>query len=221
MKKIAVSLTVLLFLTLVFAVPMVSAQKPKPIPKVMGIFKGLSGLEEGFRGGEWDEALEVVEKIEADFGSLTGELKGKVDDRLIKKFTFIVTVLKKELASKDAERVEKPSIKLQELLLDIMNHFDYPDPPILLMADQILEEAGEEAEEKNYENTAEEMDEIEAMKGVIIKALKDKGVSAEKAVEFFKLAGSVEDLAEAKNGEAIEDILKKMETILSSAMSGN
>lgn len=208
------SLIALLLFCLTLALPCMAADKAKPVPGVMEMFNNFNELEESFRGDKWDEAIATVQKIENDYKSLVKDLKGTVDGKTIQKFGFLIGSFKKSLESKDQESIEKPFVNLQTMFIDVMNYYDYPAPPVLIILARYIDEAKEALEKGDIDDAGEEMEEIGGFKDRTIAALTDKGVSPGETNNFFEMVEQGKSLAEKKDKAGFEAVLEKLATFL-------
>ena len=217
MKKLyihAVSISsIFICFVLIFIANAGAATKPKPVDGLMHMFDTFNELEEEFRENNWDEAMEIVVKIEKEYKSLINDLKGKTDPKLIHKFGFVIGNFKKTLAKKDPEAIEKPYMMIQDLFLDIIDAFDYPHPPVLNVLNRWVDESKEYLESDNYRDVAEEMEEIEHHKDRALKTVKG---DHDLVMDFFEQAEKAQQLAEAeqKDKEKLEATLKRMDSIV-------
>ena len=207
-----------LFVTCLLILPTLVAAKPQPVPGVMKMFNNFNELEESFRDGEWGEANETVTKIESDYKKLVGELKGVVDGKTLQKFGFLIGSFKKQLASKDKEAVEKPFINLQTMFIDIMDHYNYENPPVLIIIARYVGEAEEALEKGEVDDAGEEMEEISGFKTRAVNAFTEKGLSKAEIDEFFEMVEQTEELAEKNDKEGVEAQLEKLEKIVAPYM---
>lgn len=215
-KHIKTSIVMLLAISTLLIMPaMVSATtKPKPVKGLMEMFETFNGLEEEFRENNWEEAEEVVSKIESDYKALVSQLKGKVDSKLVHKFGFLIGSFKKQLAKKDAELLDKPYMNIQELFLDIMSYFDYPNPPVFIIMNLYLEESEEYFEKGMYKHVAEEMEEIVHFRKRAMSDAQSVGKDLAKLEELFELAEKVEEMSEKSDKESIEKVLNTASHIM-------
>lgn len=208
-KKSSGLLTVLL-IGFILILPSLAAAKAEPVPGVMEMFNNFNELEESFRSGEWEEAAAKVEKIEQDYKNLVKDLKGAVDGKTIQKFGFLIGSFKNSLASKDKESVEKPFVNLQSMFIEIMDNYDYPAPPVLIILARYLEEAKEAVEKGNLSEAGEELEEISEFKDRASKAFSAQGVSSDQIAEFFEMIEQGERLATNKDTAGMTALLAKL-----------
>lgn len=151
-------------LTASLLLSMVAYAKPAPVPAVMGLFESLYELEESTRNEKWAEASERVTGIESKYKSLIPEIKGAVPGETITKFSFLLKSLQKAVASKDDDKIEEPMEQVTDLFVVIMDHFEYKEPPILLVLKKQIEEAEESIKGGKFAFAEEEIEEIAEMK---------------------------------------------------------
>jgi len=199
-----------LLLMLCSWMPAAAAGRPAPVPGVMRMFDAFNELEESTRGGEWDEAIATVKKIEADYRRLVPSLKGTVDGKVLQRFGFLITDFKKKVASKDSEKVEKPFRNLQSIFFDIMDYYEYPAPPVLMVAARNIDEAGEVLARGEVDDAGEEMEEIAGFRPRIEKALAAEGVAADKITAFFALVAKGEEQAEDNDAAGLAATLERL-----------
>jgi len=184
---------------------------------VMDMFEEFYELESEFREEKWEEAEQVVAKIEQEYLNLVGTLKGTVDAKLLQKFSFLMGSFKKRLAKRNAEDMEDPYMELQGLFVDMMEQMDYPNPPVLIIYGLYVDEALEFMEKNNFHQVAEEMEEIEFFEDRAIAEAKGANMNDRKLKQFIELAEETNELAEKKKGrETIEKNLKEMKSLISS-----
>ena len=212
MKIFRILLT--LFVALTLSTPGVASSKSKPLPGLMDMFTNFLNLEEQYRSNEWNEATGVVSKIEGDYLSLVGSMKGTVDTKLIQKFGFLIKNLKSKLAAKDLDGTEQSTQLLMDLFFQMMDFYDYPNPPALIVMDRYLHEAHEESEEGHLEHTVEGMEQFLAMQGVLTKGFAEKGLSEHDINEFFALVAEIKTQAENGNKEEVLSKLDKIDSII-------
>lgn len=186
--------------------------KEQPLPELMGMFENFNVLEEQFRDGQWDKAIEKVSTIESDYKAMVPKLKGTVSGETIQKFSFLIGGFKKKLAEKESEGLEKPFVNLQSLFLDIMDHYAYPSPPVLLIISRYVGEAKESLEKGNFADVGEEMEEIASFQKRTITAMQENAMDIAKGNALFEHAEKVEQAAKAGNKEESEKLLAEMES---------
>ena len=210
-----------LLLVCLIVVPSITFAKPKPVPGVMAMFNNFNELEEGFRSGEWDKATATVSKIEADYKNLVQDLKGTIDGKIIQKFGFLIGSFKKHLESKDSETVEKPFLNLQSMFIDIMDHYDYPSPPVLIIVARYIDEANEALEKNDLGDAGEELEEIGGFKDRVVKAFTEKGLSKTNIDEFFEMVEQGEGIAEKNDQAGMKALLDKLHVVVAPSAQDN
>lgn len=151
--------------------------KEKPVEGVWGIFDEFGKFEAQFRHGNWSEAKELLTTIDNDYKKLVGSLKSTVDANTLQKFGFLLPSMQKKVEAKNAEELEKPYALIQGLFLDIMNFYDYPNPPVLILTARYLGYAKEGLAKDSLKDVAEEMGEILSFKPRLLAAFKEKGLA--------------------------------------------
>jgi hypothetical protein len=200
------SLVLAFFITLL--VPGFSlAAKPQPVEELMGMFTTFNELETHIRSNQWDKAQAVLKEVEGDYGRVVEKLKPHVDDKLLHKFGFLMKTLEKRMAMKDPEKTEHPYMNLQAMFIDIMDNFDYPRPPVLLIISLYVDESKEYLERDEYYSISEEMEEIEHFRKRAIGSAKAAGMDTAKLKEFFELGERVQGLAGKKDRKAAGETL--------------
>lgn len=192
------------------------AAKPQPVEELMGIFNHFNELETHIRNNQWDQAQAVLKEVGSDYDKIVEKLKPHVDGKLLHKFDFLMKKLEMRMSLKDPEKTEQPYMNLQEMFIDIMDNFDYPRPPVLLIMALYVKESQEYLKRDVYHSISEEMEEIEHFRKRAIGSAKASGMDTAKLKEFFELGESVQGLAAKKDKKAAGETLDKMSGILSS-----
>ena len=207
---------IILSLCIFLLVPVAASasQRPEPVKGLMEMFETFNNLEEEFRENKWEEAEEIVSEIESDYKALVNDLKGNVDSKLVHKFGFLIGSFKKQLAKKDLEILEKPYMNIQDLFMDIMGYFDYPNPPVFIIIKMYLEESGEYLEDGKYQHIKEEMEEIAHFRERAIKDAKTAGKDLKTVEELFELTEKIEEMTEKKDRKGLEKAIANVSSII-------
>lgn len=195
----------------------VSAAGPPPIPAVWEMFSTYSGIESHIRNGQWDAARDEMKELEKQYILLADQLKPVVDGPTIQKFRFVIGSLKKRMELRDREQAEKPLLMLQNLFLDIMEYYEYPVPPGVMLATLWVQESVEYLEAKNLAGVGEEMAELFGLRPRITDGFKKRNVSPEDIDMFFATAEEVSLAARDRYVEQVEKGLAKLQRMLPEA----
>lgn len=211
LKKITIACSCLAIFCLFFG-GMKADAKEKPVEGVWMMFDDFNNLEAQFRNDKWSEAGATLATMNNDYKKLVGALKTTVDANTIQKFSFLLASLEKKVEAKDAKAINKPYFLLQGLFVDIMSYYDYPIPPVLMIAARYVGEAKEALEKDDLRDAAEEMEEILSFNPHLADALKEKGVADPEG--FIKKIGDTEKAARAGKKDDVAKILDELEGIL-------
>lgn len=198
---------------LVFGLGLQQAEaKEKPSPELYRIFNSFNDLETKIRSENWAESILALVKVNSDYKAIATLLRPTVDAEDSKTFDRLRAGLQKTLEDKDAEGAEKPYIQIQEFFLDIMNRFDYPNPPALMVAARYVKKAKAELGKGKRKEVSGEMEEIVELKNHILAALQEKGASDPNG--FFKKVESVAEAVEGGNNDKAAKVLAELDQYL-------
>ena len=141
-----------------------SGSKPRPPRNLRYISENIRILEESHDEGEFDEALESIEKMQDGLVSIAGELNAAGVGGLLSGLQADLSDFASDLrqSKPDSEDFEERRIELSMALFRIMDAFSYRTPPLLDFIDRQLDELKEEVlEEGEWDGAEDELEEIE------------------------------------------------------------
>ena len=159
--------------------------KPAPPRQLITIFDDFTELEENFRSGRWNKALESTDKILWTFTLVQPQLEENIKADIAPYFDSTLDGLRQAIMKKDVQETMARYVEMQEFFFVIMDNFDYKVPPILSIVDKYISEAGEALRHKDFSRVASEMQEVGDFFYRVEPLLREKGARF-KDVEEFK-----------------------------------
>lgn len=188
--------------------------KPPPLSGIFQMFDAFNDLESEFRSEEWEAAEQTILGIQAYYSRLSHELKKGIDNKTVHKFGFLITRLKNKIETRELEAVDDTYMKLQSLFLEIMDQYDYPVPPAIIIYNRYIDEALEGLARGDFLEAAEEMKELVELRDHGDKALEQKAVSTAERNTFFATIENAEKAARDKNPLATKEHLQKLKLFI-------
>ncbi len=189
--------------------------RPAPPEKLIKIFEYLSRLEENFKSEEWDEAIKVTNTISSAFKEVLPQLKKTFKVDILTTFNQRLRNLRQAIQEKNMEATEDNYIALQELLLTIMNNYEYKVPPVFVIINEYLEEAETALKKKDFKRVVSEMDEIGDFFYGANYLLKEKGVRRKDIEEFSMTIREVWAAGRTKDAIAVQNGITKLKKMSS------
>ncbi len=206
--------TILLVLQIFFPAGLLYA-KPAPPEKLIKIFEYVSRLEEDFKSGEWDEANKVTNTISSAFKEVLPQLKKTFKVDILKTFNERLSNLRQAIQKKNMEAAEDNYIALQELILTIMNNYEYKVPPVFVIINKYLQEAETALKKKDFKRVVSEMHEIGDFFYGSNYLLREKGVRHKDIEEFSATIREVWAAGRAKDATTVQNGITKLKKMSS------
>lgn len=188
-----------------------SAQNSAP-DGVNEILEQMGEFEESFESDNWDEAAEIVEKINTELKQVFAE--SKLDDFTLEKS---LATLEHSVKDKHRERTDANFIMFQKQFFNFISHFDYEIHPILEMIEKyVVDEAGEAAEKNELGEVASEMAEAANLIDHARPLLVEKGISEQEVDDFKKKVIDVIKAAKSDDAAQMNTVLKEVQDIYAS-----
>lgn len=205
MKFVSILIIMILFTS---SICLAKSEPPAELNEIWEIF---GEFEEKFEDGEWDEALKEQKEIAEKFEKVKEVLKinAKVDHTA--EFISNLNKLEKSLSGKKREESEEIYIELQKKLFIIMDDYNYKvHPAFVTLGKFISDEAMEAAEQGDFDETVNEMNEVYKISTNITFLYAKRRVSLKGVAAFHAQIEVVKKACESKNKEAVIKELNKL-----------
>ena len=137
----------------------------------------------------------------------------KVD--ILTTFNQRLSNLRGAIQEKNMEATEDNYIALQELLLTIMNNYEYKVPPVFVIINKYLQEAETALKKKDFKRVVSEMHEIGDFFYGSNYLLREKGVSHKDIEEFNATIREVWAAGREKDAKAVKNGITKLKKMSS------
>lgn len=191
-----------------------SNPKPPPVSGVLQMFDAFNQLEGQFRKDQWEESRQTILYIQTYYSRLAQELKASIDNRTVHRFGFLINRLKTKVENGEQEAAQETYMQLQSHFLEIMEQYEYPAPPAIMIYSRYLEEAINGLEKGDFHEAAEEMAEILALRAHGRKALEQKAVAAAEISTFFATVERAEQAAREENLLEAKESLQQLRALI-------
>ncbi len=215
MKKFPGTAFIILIVLQIFFPAGLLHAKQAPPEKLIKIFEHLSKLEEKFKSEEWDGAIKETDTVSSTFKEVLPQLKKTFKVDILTTFNQRLRNLRQTIQRKNVEATQDNYIALQELLLTIMNNYEYKVPPVFVIINKYLQEAETALKKKDFKRVVSEMDEIGDFFYGANYLLKEKGVRHKDIEEFSATIRAVWAAGRAKDAKTVQHGITKLKKMSS------
>ncbi len=209
---------ILLMLSLIaLSISAQAGAKPRPPRSLRYISENIRTLEESHDEGEYDEALESIEKIREDLSGISSEINAAGSGNLLTALMGYLGDYEEGLRQKraDSEDYEEARIEISMTLFEIMDSFSYRTPPLLDFIERQLDELKEEVlEEGEWDGAEDELEEIEEFLNRLIDSHSGVAGVGSLGGEMEEKMEDLENAIERENANRVLIAVQDMETLL-------
>ncbi|MBE0501779.1 MAG: hypothetical protein IBX47_10080 [Desulfuromonadales bacterium] len=189
-----------------------SFAKPEPPGNLTKILGEVSEMEAKFERGDWADARETLEEIEAMYSGVYASYKQELPAELHKRFTSSTNALHQFLEAENAEKTENSFISMQVVLFELMGYFDYKVHPVIkTLKKYIGDEAQEALAKKDFANVQSELKEVVTFFSKNTSLFQQNGVSNADLQQFMSRLGAAIKQARSEDVPALKSSLDDLE----------
>jgi hypothetical protein len=187
--------------------------KPAPPEELTEILGELSEVEESFESENWSGARASLEEVVELFDKVNNSHGEFVPVALRNSFLASAKGLDQFLDKQEEERAENSYIRLQVVLFEIMNYFDYKIHPVIAVLKKYIgDEAREALKDNNLDEVYSELKEVASFVTKNGGLLQQKGVKLEEMQAFMRSLGTAMQQVKEKDATALKTSLDSLES---------
>ena len=212
MKKITLLALVVNCSFLLMFYSLAVAAEPKEM--IGEIFETKVEVEKSVRSGQWAEADRSITTLIKQMKELVTALQLSDADKYLKQIDLVATAMRTAVVDKEDEQYEAPAHSMTNVQLKLMEHMNYPSPPVFVVMAWQVGESLELLEEGNFESIEEEMEEVVNLRNEAKESAKKAGINPVKVKALLDLAWDVCMDCDSKNTASAQKRLERMKKIL-------